>query len=85
MKFCIVKKVFFVEYFKFCVLYDTCITLLILFYLLMSACVHTLSKQNNLNLPLVNPYPAGTESDLSLCHQYRARPACTTMQSDQAL
>ena len=30
-----------------------------------------------------NPYPAGTESELCLSHQYRAKPACTSMQSDQ--
>ena len=32
--------------------------------------------------PCLNPYPANTES---LCHQYRARPACTSVQSDQTL
>ena len=31
-------------------------------------------------------YPAGTDSDKpSLCYQYRARPACTYVQSDQTL
>ena len=34
---------------------------------------------------IYNPYLDETESYFSLCHQYRARPVCTSMQSDQAL
>ena len=33
---------------------------------------------------LVNPYPAGPKV-ISLCHQCRARSACTSVESDQAL
>ena len=34
---------------------------------------------------LIFEFSAGTESRVSLCHQYWARPACTSVQSDQAL
>ena len=33
---------------------------------------------------IVSPYPTGTET-ISLGHQYDARPACTSAQSDQAI
>ena len=33
---------------------------------------------------LLNPYPAGTKM-ISLCYQCRARPVCTSVQSDEAL
>ena len=46
----------------------------------------SLEKKGNALVPIlyVNPYPAGTESDWP-CYHYRARQACTSMQSDQAL
>ena len=43
----------------------------------------TNDKEGDMSYVFINnPYPTGNES---LCHQYRARPACTFVQSDQAL
>ena len=38
----------------------------------------------NLYRTELNPYPAEPKV-ICFCHQYRARPACTSMKSDQAL
>ena len=51
----------------------------ILFWNEKNATYHITDKGNYAQW-LFNPYHAGT-----YCHNYRARPACTSMKSDQAI